>query len=240
MGRRRAVKTSSDSKLALSSREHSKIVDRLATIRENTINAICPNDYTIDDFYALFVPKHLVESIRVVQENCEVSIPYWDRHRTVEWDPVGTVLCGLEGDVVCTKQQFKLQEDAPCELINRITAKLIDRLQLVTEFDRCLAVLDKLNEICDTPAQIRFFWPQIVPLAEAEELTKLVERAHESPRTVPGLPIGLREACKKASATFAMAQLLMTNQSRDTKTSFSLSIGSRKINENGFEFVAGG
>lgn len=106
--------------------------------------------------------------------------------------------------------------DANPRLVERINNWLANGAVNVTvDFPRVQACFNKLNELCASPAAMRFFWPTTTALcsmSDNPELKSIADdiTAMKVPSKIPPLPSGMAVALRKAAATITMAQLVPT------------------------------
>lgn len=169
--------------------------------------------FTHDDYYDLFVPRELIEPMRLLQG--KVNNDYATRDFRVMW-LVDNNSYELEVHLQDKGNGTPFVLRAPRHIVHsngplheRVTSWVKRRTKVGVDFGRVHHVIKELAEKCATPSQVRFFWPQIVPLAQIAQLPELVEKLMAMvPKSVPGLPVPLRVACRTTSGTLAAAQLL--------------------------------
>jgi hypothetical protein len=168
--------------------------------------------FTHDDYYDLFVPRELIEPMRLLQG--EVNQEYASQQFTVMWpaDHGYELEVSLRneghGRPFVLKAPRLLQHHSNALLHERVTSWVRRRAQVGVDFGHVHHVLKQLAEKCATASQVRFFWPQVVPLAQLTHNQELVEKLLAPvPKSVPGLPIPLRVACRKTAGTLAAAHL---------------------------------
>lgn len=79
------------------------------------------------------------------------------------------------------------------------------------DWDEVLQVFNYLNNVCKNPAQVRYLWPAIGGLLSMrKELagwrSQLAQ--HVLPKSLPTLPVEVRQMCRRTAATVAMALML--------------------------------
>ncbi|MCK1741370.1 hypothetical protein IVA80_10960 [Bradyrhizobium sp. 139] len=109
--------------------------------------------------------------------------------------------------------QHYLQPDAPLEVIERINTWLDRGGNISRDYGRVVATLIKLNELCKSPSQIRFFWPSLMQICAENAMTMSLVNELQSIRPPQGLtlPAGLQRACRLTAETLATVALLDKN-----------------------------
>lgn len=82
---------------------------------------------------------------------------------------------------------------------------------ITIDWDEVQSVFNYLNKVCSNPAQVRYIWPAISGLLSMrEELAGLRSSLsqHVLPKSLPTLPVEVRQACRRTAATVAMALML--------------------------------
>src|SRR4051812_20126618 len=101
--------------------------------------------------------------------------------------------------------QHYLQSDAPLEVIERVNTWLDRGGNISRDYGRVAATLFKLNELCKSPSQIRFFWPSIMQICAEHETTRSLGSELQTIRSPQGLtlPAGLQKACRLTAETMS-------------------------------------
>ncbi len=82
---------------------------------------------------------------------------------------------------------------------------------ITIDWDEVEQVFKYLNDVCKHPAQVRYLWPAIGGLLSMrDELAGLRSSLsqHVLPKSLPTLPVEVRQACRRSAATVAMALML--------------------------------
>jgi hypothetical protein len=143
------------------------------------------------------------------QNYCEPSWPYdilWSHPRVME------VTKGM-GVTLKFRDQWgsSWTSTHDPDFADKITSWVITHRDHVYRKALCQLAIDKLDALCNTQAQVRFLWPTILLLAKhgGEALEPMARRLQEfrQPRDVPGLPVGLRDLLREATAIITMNAL---------------------------------
>jgi hypothetical protein len=111
------------------------------------------------------------------------------------------------------KYARSIQPHANAELVQRLLGTANAKLQLSMEYKLVEQTLEALNEVCNTPGQMAFFWPSIFvimeqPWGRADFSAKLREDLRKTPKKIPGMSPELRQACQETALTLAAYQML--------------------------------
>lgn len=120
----------------------------------------------------------------------------------------------IDGRAPLAPRNSVIRDDAPPELVERLTSWAIEHTRIGLEYGRAQRVLSWLSDHCDNLAQIRYCWPSLIPIAAHDENTKpLAEklRALKAPTTLPNIPLEVRAACRQTSKAIAVVALLSEN-----------------------------
>lgn len=93
-------------------------------------------------------------------------------------------------------------------LIERVTSWVTRRFHLGLEFGRVRKVLNLMNSLCDTPEQVRYYWPAVQTLCKQAALDELVDRIQVGRPSSKPPGLALREACRVTSGTITGASLV--------------------------------
>lgn len=111
------------------------------------------------------------------------------------------------------KPLVTVQEDAPSSLTEKLQSFMQSQLTVFRQYQLTYQVLRKLDEICASPSQMRFFWPAVEVLAahagardNKETLVKSVMANSKAP--VPRISPALRQACQDTSAVITAQQMM--------------------------------
>lgn len=107
-------------------------------------------------------------------------------------------------------RQPTIQPDAPAEVLERFDTWLSRGGNISRDYGRVAATLYKLNELCKSPSQIRFFWPSIMQICAEHETTRGIGDGLQTLRSPQGLvlPAGLQKACRLTTETLSTVALL--------------------------------
>jgi hypothetical protein len=143
----------------------------------------------------------------------------------------GSFTCALEGTTLVIvvsgkgKEAFVFPhyigdglycEDTHPALV-KLKGWLAMRRQMAIDFGTIWMIFHELNSICESPSQVRFFWPEVVALMAIMEHTSEAAdtvRTFRTPTHLPKVPKELRDACK-ASKLPIMKALLLPNPEND-------------------------
>jgi hypothetical protein len=189
----------------------STVRHRLDELKRNTVSSNrCALTY--DEYLELFVDEHVratcVDLAQYVENTTHggafsFGLPNGDRGGFFLYlHDVG----GLKHPLVPRNIRFNYGGEK--ELVCRVTSWVNWRWEIMVAFGRTQLVLEMLNEICKTPAQVRYYFPAVLTLISSE-YPDLLEKTNQKPKTPPPpLPIALRHACRHASATITASTLI--------------------------------
>lgn len=196
-------------------RVYGAIDKTIEALRDRMIAHLRPN-LTYEDFLRLFVAPDEREICRLAPTVCNL---YQTRSAAVP-NALGLPLLSLHMDdskgtsAPLIPKNLAIQDDAPSELVARITPWVIERLSIGTDFGLVKVVLARLDHECTGgPSQLRYMWPSILSLCSLDEnLTPFADaiRGLRQPKSIPSLPPEWRDACRQSAATIAAALLLPT------------------------------
>lgn len=100
-----------------------------------------------------------------------------------------------------------------CPTLNKIENWLKERIRQGLEWGLVRDVLDYLNDVCETPQQLRFYFPGIITLmmnTKDDAIMKLANniRAARIPTNYITMTPAMKEALAQANATLALVQLI--------------------------------
>lgn len=101
----------------------------------------------------------------------------------------------------------------PCnrDLVMELGACGREFADIAIDWDEVSSVFNYLNHTCSNPAQVRYLWPAIGGiLSMREELAGWRSQLsqHVLPKSLPTLPVKVRQLCRKTAATVAVALML--------------------------------
>lgn len=106
-----------------------------------------------------------------------------------------------------------IQDDVPSNIWEKFNNFVQSQLVIFRQFQLTYQVMSKLNEICASPSQMRFFWPALEVLAthacardNKETLIKAVMANSKAP--VPRITPTLRVACQDTGAVITAQQMM--------------------------------
>ena len=182
------------------------------------VKAVCKIPMTHEEFSSLFIPadqrEMFLEMSRLAHCASTSGVDFtWGatklRFRMVTTEHKKALLI---------PRDITLQDDAPPELIERITTWTTNGGDASGEFGRVAAVFELLNSTL-TKGQLRFVWPSILTiLAEGVELSATLKELQDVkvPTDAPELPRGLLAACRRTAATIATSSLIPPDAAVET------------------------
>ncbi len=216
------------------------LINKIELMRQEMLTH-CTDEFTHNDYFDLFVPTDLQQAFRDVHKYAYMPTYYYYRTFNIWWVPLNQKIRvslekyhGQDAPLILIDPMLELK--APAELLNRVTSLVTERTRINTDFGRVEAVVKALNKYCETPSQMRFFWPQIAMLADRAGLSSLVEKMKFNPRDICTLPVAVRKACREAALTITQAQLLADVPKPEFETALTFTIASSTKNEDGFIF----
>jgi len=106
-----------------------------------------------------------------------------------------------------------VQEDVAPALWEKFNDFVQSQLIIFNQYQLTFQVMNKLNEICASPSQMRFFWPAIEVLAShaaardnKDTLVKAIMANSKAP--VPRISPALRQACQDTGAVITAQQMM--------------------------------
>jgi hypothetical protein len=102
------------------------------------------------------------------------------------------------------------QRDVSPELVEKVNTWVQAFMEIQKKFILAAHVFTRLNQVCETPEQVRYLWPPVLSLIRAGCLSDLADKLTPfcAPATLPSLSPELREAIRDAAGTVTAAQLL--------------------------------
>lgn len=217
------------------------IINKIELMRQEML-VHCTDEFTHNDYFELFVPVELQQAFKDVHKHAKIP-HYYNRAFDIWWTPffpsqrIQVSLDKYHGqDAPLVLINPQLQLSASAELVGRVTSLVTERTRINTDFGRVEAVVKALNKYCETPSQMRFFWPQIAMLASRAGLSTLVDKMKFNPRDLCALPVAVRKACREAALTITQAQLLADVPKPEFETALTFTIASFRKDEDGFVF----
>jgi hypothetical protein len=203
---------------AFAGRDTSPIQGACKTLARRCLRTVTPfPDLTYDDLLNLIAPEEKHVFLRGVRHHA--ALGRYDAATTgflsIDGDSIFTLkINGNDRDAPLIPRQAKIQESwfNGSEKAEQFKRHLRERIEVLQDWGRVLTVFNGLNDICTTPAQVRYMWPSVLALLDVAGLDDL--RSKIAPFKVPGTgslppcPLPLRVAIKKSSTTIAMASLL--------------------------------
>jgi hypothetical protein len=132
---------------------------------------------------------------------------------------------------------YTFAHDAPTDLIERYLMTTTDMMDIAARFGQVRHVIHKLNVICKTPAQMRYYLPGLIPLLELGGQQGLADELREpSVRAGTGItiPTEVNDMIQRASTTIAMG-LLIEQPPNAIRLPIKYHIGSAKCSIDGSE-----
>lgn len=106
-----------------------------------------------------------------------------------------------------------VQEDVSPALWEKFETFVKSQMAIFDQYQMVYMVMHKLNIICASPSQMRFFWPAIEVLAahaaerdKKDTLTKAIMANSKAP--VPRISPALRQACQDTAAVITAQQMM--------------------------------
>lgn len=180
-------------------------------------------EVTQEDLISLFVKPEHRDAVRVAKDLYPWSHGHYSTVRVQV--PAGRKLCVGQGGAttpvlfpVYNRQNYHqpditIQEDVRPDLWERFNNFVQRQIVIFGQYELTYQVMRKLNEICASPSQMRFFWPAIEVLAahagardNKETLVKAVMANSKAP--VPRISPALRQACQDTSAVITAQQMM--------------------------------
>lgn len=163
---------------------------------------------TVDQFIELFVEPEDVEFVRRGREVLILST-YDARHLSV-------LIHGTSGSVSFTVPSNSRSSLAMPRRIktppadNPLWGGLVEYYHKYDEFARewveVMDVFKYLNETCTNPMQVRYMWPTILAFLEDDAKSDLI--GSKVPRSLPSIPVEMRQSMRNTATTVAMAGML--------------------------------
>lgn len=105
-----------------------------------------------------------------------------------------------------------LQPDCPQELVDEFLGTFNDMMDISYRFGLCNWVFSELNKVCKSPAQMRYYWPALLPLMKMAGMhDEANELAEPSPRAGSAVDINRCAAVgwlSTADSIIARAQMI--------------------------------
>jgi hypothetical protein len=187
-------------------------------------------DYEIsnNEFIDTFVPEHLREMSRQIKHLFHLgwSVPSAVESSLTLSDNVDYRMhfsfVGAHAPVIPKQLLKPTGENAVME---RIQAHMEKRVEMGKQIGAAVAAVKKLNELCGSEQQVRYFFPTVLLLLEhcihdsdgkimADKL-----RGAKTPRSLPSLPNWVREGLAVGAGIFTAASFLPepTNRTREVR-----------------------
>jgi hypothetical protein len=112
-----------------------------------------------------------------------------------------------------SSRDMAVVEDVPDDVLARYNSYTSWLLDTFEEYNLVYRVMDKLDEICASPSQMKFIWPGLEILTQhsakrdaKSSLAKIINANSKVP--MPRISTALREACRNSSATLTVLQMM--------------------------------
>jgi hypothetical protein len=165
-----------------------------------------------DEYLSVFVPfehrKAFMEVAQVVRTDHSQFRLAWDTVHApdVPWfkalrlDVMLHGVGGLRHPLVYEPTIYIVESQDPLSALTheRITSWVTRRWELGVAFGRVREVLKQLDDVCNNPAQVRYYWPALLTL----------EKSEAKPGNPPPLSVGLRAALRLAAGTVTAASMV--------------------------------
>lgn len=179
-----------------------------------------------DEFIDTFVPEHLREMSRQIRHLFHLG---WSVPSAV--DSSLTLSDGVDYRMqfafvgatapVLPKQLLKPTEENA--VLERIKAHMEKRVEMGKQIGAAVAAVKKLNELCGSEQQVRYFFPTVLLLLEHSSYDadgKIIAdklRGAKTPRSLPSLPNWVREGLTIGAGIFTAASFMPqpTHRTRD-------------------------
>lgn len=204
-----ARRKTSSAKKALTNSQYNTAVSTIRTLKARVEHYMDKCGLTDMDILKMFVHEedHVV-LVRAKELTRDVPSYYRDDHFVVRWAHRGTATSSAL-NVSLDDPSFLLPHYIGTGIVANdpeVEAKInkwIDwNTQHENKFALLRAVVDDLNNYCDSLQQVRFYFRGIVTLLGDEAL-----QAFKMPRELPDLPYELRQACNDMNALLARVML---------------------------------
>ncbi len=190
------------------------------------VEAIAPDDITIEDVKALLVKDEDREVLFRASSLCERTVrevgTIWpvpegfvrrDRHYYPPYKPDATLLFKFTEPVTYMFPSYTLQGPAIGQapaLELKISNWVEQRLEIGVEFARAKETVKYLNERLSSAAQVRYYFPSVITLLEDVGNENMLRRLHTAkiPKYVPNLGNIVRLRCREATEAIARTKPL--------------------------------
>jgi len=136
-----------------------------------------------------------------------------DKHLDRKWDGGANVRFHLNGKAPLLPRDL-IWNASRVDIIKVIDAWVAERQVIGITYGRVRVLLNKLDELCNTPEQVRYFWPGVLALLNlSDEMAALTERLQntKAPGNVPNIPVEIRRTCRTCAGSVAAAVLLLSD-----------------------------
>jgi hypothetical protein len=191
--------------------------------------------FTHDEFLTMFAPPEHHEMLKEVRKIAHVSSST-SYLTTVLKDGVNANKVDVEftlhgNDAPLVPMGKKILKTTPGHLVERLTTRVNHVIGIRKQFSIAIALMDWLDNNCDTLAQIRFIWPSILTLLTATEDYHVAQQQADrvrvfKPQRIPALPMEVREACKLTSGIITSASLLSKDDPSPFKAPVTIHVSS--------------
>jgi hypothetical protein len=203
------------------SRKHMTVLRQGITLLRERHLSLHNLGFTHAEFLELFAPPEHWEILNTASEVASVDADGGNHWATFDHkdliEPVGTRVVGIRFTVcpvggrapLLPRNRNVLHVSAP--LTQKITSWVTERVKLGYDYALATALLEWMNDKCDSPKQIRYLWPSLVALCALSDETKDLGhklRDTKPPQSLPAMPIEVRDACRETSRSIAIASLI--------------------------------
>lgn len=180
-------------------------------------------DVTQEELISLFVKPEHREAVRIAKDFYPWSGGHYSTVRVQvqggrklsigQGGPMPPVLFPVYNRQNYHQPDITVQEDVSPDLWEKFNNFVQSQIIIFNQYELTFQVMRKLNEICASPSQMRFFWPAVEVLAahaaardNKDTLVKAVMANSKAP--VPRISPALRQACQDTSAVITAQQMM--------------------------------
>ena len=214
----------------------SSIRSTLDTLLIRMCRANVPPSITSTELISMFAPPDVQHILTEAPKVCAIG-KYWrDSDVSYPFEHKGAkfvVTFEVTGaDRPLLPKDPVLQPNVDLTIVEAVKEWGFERMDIGWRFGKLGQALNKLDDICNSPRQVRYLWPSIIALCRLAKLDELIEKMEgRAPANIPSIPGPLRLALQEGAGLIAAASLLENdNTVHDDRGFCGLSVGTADKN----------